>query len=42
MKPKTKDNLPRFNPFWKDGAIKFIHTNKKKYTRKDKHKINLY
>lgn len=27
MKPKTKDNLPRFNPFWKDGAIKFIHTN---------------
>ena len=30
MKPKTKDNLPRFNPFWKDGAIKFIHTKKKK------------
>ena len=38
MKPKIKDSISRFNPFWKDGAIKFVHVNKKKYSRKQKHK----
>ena len=39
MNTKLKINdLPRFNPFWKVGAVKFVHTNKKKYTRKNRHK----
>ena len=26
------------NPFWKIGAIRYIHKNKKKYNRKKKYK----
>ena len=32
-KEKTKTAKGR-NPFWKVGAIKYIHKNKKKYNRK--------
>ena len=34
MKINKKD-IKKRNPFWKEGAFKRIHKNKKKYNRKN-------
>ena len=35
-----KEHIKKRNPFWKEASIKYVHKNKKKYNRKEKHNNN--